>query len=54
MEIIGDKTTIGIGICDFQVSGLTCLNMALMLLGTMVPNEELREEENENELLEEV
>jgi len=28
--------------------------MALILLGTMVPGEELRIEENENELLEEV
>jgi len=28
--------------------------MALMLLGMMVPGEELREEENKNELLEEV
>ena len=43
-----------IWICDFQVGGLTCLDMALMLLGTMVLGEELGEEENENELPEEV
>lgn len=54
MEIVANKPTIGIGIYDFQASGLTFIKMALMLLGTMVPSEELREEENNNELLEEV
>lgn len=54
MEIVADKSNIRIGICNFQASGLTCLNMALMLLGMMVSSEELREEENKNELLEEV
>ena len=54
VEIVVDKLTIGIKICDFQKSGLTCINMALMLLGSMVPGEELREEENKNALLEEV
>ena len=54
MEIIADKPTIGIRIYDFQASSLTGLKMALMLFGIMVPGEELREEENENELLEEV
>ena len=54
MDIIADKLTIEIGIYDFHASGLTCLKMALMLLRMMVPDEELREEENENELLEEV
>ena len=54
VEIAVEKLTIGIEICDFQASGLTCLKMALILLGTMVLSEELMEEENENELLEEV
>ena len=54
MEIVANKLTIRIGICEFQASCLTCLKMALMLLGMMVPSEELREEENENEQLEEV
>ena len=54
MEIVADKKTTGIGIYDFQASGLTSLKMALLLLGTMVPGEGLREEENNNELLEEV
>ena len=54
MEIVAEKPTIKIGINDFQASGLTCLNMALMLPEMMVSGEELREEENENELLEEV
>ena len=54
MDIVADELTIGIGISDFQESGLTFLKMALMLLGMMVLGEELREEENENELLEEV
>lgn len=53
-EDCSDKPTIKIGIYDFQASGLTCLKMALMLLGMMVPSEGLREEENKNELLEEV
>lgn len=52
MEIVANKPTIRIGIFDFQASGLTCLKMALMLLGTMVLGEKLRAEENENELLE--
>ena len=50
-DIIVEKLTIGIEIYNFQESGLTCLKMALMLLGMMVPGEELREEENTNELL---
>ena len=54
VEIIKDKLIIEIGVCNFQSSGFTCLKMSLMLLGTMVPGEELREEGNENELLEEV
>ena len=54
VEIKANKPTVGIKIYDFQESGLTCLKMALMLLGTMVLGEELMEEENENELLEEV
>ena len=49
-----EKPTIGFGIYNFHASGLSCLKMTLMLLGTMVPGEELREEENENELLGEV
>ena len=51
MEIIAEKLTIRIDIYDFQASGLTCLKMALMLFGMMVPIEELREDEKENELL---
>lgn len=54
VEIIVDKLTIRIGIYNFQESGLTCPKMALMLHGMMVLGEELREEENKNELLEEV
>ena len=54
MEIVAEKLTIRIRICDFNASDLTCLKIALMLLGTMVPGEELREEENKNELLEEI
>ena len=54
MEIIAETPTIEIRIYKFQESGLTCLNMASMLLGMMVPSEELREHENENELLDEV
>ena len=54
LEIVADKSTVGIRICEFQVGGLTHLKIALMLLGMMVLGEELREEENENELLEEV
>ena len=49
-----DNLTIGIGIYNFQESGLTCLNMALTLLGMIVPSDELSEEENKNELLQEV
>ena len=54
MEIIAKKPTIRIDIYDFQESGLTYLKIALILLGMVVPGEELRGEENENELLEEV
>lgn len=54
VEIIVEKLTIGIKIYEFEASGLNCLKMALILLGMMVPHEELREDENENELLEEV
>jgi len=46
-----DKLTIKIGICDSQASGLTYLNMTLMLLATMLPGEELGEE---NELIDEI
>ena len=37
-----DKPTIRIGTCDFQASGITCLKMALMLLGMMVLGVELK------------
>ena len=40
MEIIAEKTTIRIRMGEFQASGLTCLNMALILLGAMVLGEE--------------
>lgn len=53
VEIIANKQTMRIEICDFFAGGLTCLNMELMLLRMMVLGEELREEENEKELLEE-
>lgn len=46
MEILVNEMTIRIKISDFQVGGLTCLNMALVLLGWMVPGEELRKERN--------
>jgi len=48
VEVITDKLTIEIRICNFKVSGFTCVKMALMLLGTMVLGEGLREEENKN------
>lgn len=54
LDIVAKKMAIRTEIYDFQASGLTCLKIALMLLGTMVPGEELWEEKNENELLEEV
>jgi len=42
VEIIADKSSIRIRINDFQLVGLTRLNMALMLLRRMVPSAELR------------
>lgn len=54
MYILVDKPTIIKWIEYFHVGDLTCRKMALMLLGRMVPSEELREDENENELLEKV
>ena len=54
VEIIVDKPAIDIRIYYFQVGGFTHLKMALMLLWMMVPGKEVREEENESELLEEV
>jgi len=42
LEIVVEKSTIKIRIHDFQVGGLTCLKMVLMLLGRMFPSEESR------------
>lgn len=54
VEIVVEKMTIRIGIYNIHISGHTFLKMTLMLLGMIVLFEELREEENKNELLEEV
>ena len=44
--IIEDKPIMGNNIDGFQEGGLTCLKVALMLLGRMVPSEESSEERN--------
>jgi len=44
VEIVANKLTTRIRISNFQASFLTCLKMALMLLGMMVYGEELMEE----------